>query len=160
MALLWTLQIRQSIETCFLSMKDGPHLFEYTACATDLHRPLFTTCVTNEPSLTVVDVLRCATRLVDGLALLWALPIANLLYRSITLPHHLLHRLLLESYLALLLKVLLAGLLLRGLEVGDVGVVALLHVLVGAFQDRVFGKSLHTFFFHNAQPSIRKPGGG
>ena len=35
---------------------------------------------------------------------------------------------------ALLLKVLLADLLLAGGELGDVGVVALLHVLVGALQ--------------------------
>ena len=139
-------------------MQDS-HLFQYTACTTDLHGSFFTARVPNEPSLPVVDVLRCAGGLVDGLALVRALPVANLLYRPVALPHHLLHRLLPECDLALLLKVLLTGLLLRRLEVGNIGVVALLNVLVCAFQDRVFGKSLDTFFLHNAQPPIRKPNG-
>ena len=134
------------------------HLFQHTASTTDLNWSLLTTSVADKSSLSVVDVLRRARRLVDRLASVRPLTVADLLDWAVALSDHLLHRLLLERDLALLLKVLLAELLLGGLEEGDVGVVALLHVLVVALQDRVLGKSLHTFFFHDAEPAIRKPG--
>ena len=104
------------------------HLFQYTACATDLNWLFLTSSVTNETSFSVVNVLGCARRLIDGLTLVRALAIANLLYRPVALPHHLLHRLLLERDLALLLKVLLTELLLGGLEEGDVGAVSYTHL--------------------------------
>ena len=54
-----------------------------------------------------------------------------------------------------LLEVLLADLLLGRLELGDVGVVTLLHVLVGALQDRLLlqcGDLL--LLLHTAQPGL------
>ena len=62
------------------------------------------------------------------MALLWSLPIANLLHRGVALAHCLVHCSFLEGDPALLLEVLLADLLLGWLELGDVGVVALLNI--------------------------------
>ena len=50
---------------------------------------------------------------------------------------------------ALLLKVLLADLLLAGGELGDVGVVALLHVLVGTLQYRLLLQAGHGLLLLN-----------
>ena len=58
--------------------------------------------------------------------------IAGLDQRPVAFLDILLDGLLLKSDLAGLLKVLLADLLLTGLELGDVGVVTLLDILVGA----------------------------
>ena len=62
---------------------------------------------------------------------------AHLLNRGVALANSLVERLLVEGDGAGLLEVLLAHLLLAGLELGDIGVVALLGVLVGALQDRL-----------------------
>ena len=101
-----------------------------TSLTTDLHRLFLTLCVSHKVPASLVDVPGGAGGLVHGPALSLSLAIANLLHGSVALPDRLLHRLLLEGYLTTLLKVLLAGLLLCWLEVGDVGVVTLLNVLV------------------------------
>merc|ERR1712183_989866 len=63
--------------------------------------------------------------------------------------------LLLEGDLALLLKVLLAHLLLARLELGDIGVVALFSLLVGALQDWLLLQTGHLRQLLNAaQPSL------
>ena len=130
------------------------HLFQHTASTTDLDWSLLTTSVADKSSLSVVDVLRRARRLVDRLASIRPLTVANLLDWAVALPDHLLHRLLLERDLALLLKVLLAELLLGGLEEGDVGVVALLHIPVLALKNGVLGQSLHRVLLDHAQSPV------
>ena len=100
----------------------------------------------------------CAGRLVLRPTLLGSLAVANLPLRSVALPHRLCGRLRPERDLAALLKVLLTLLLLLGVEDGDVGVVALLHVLVGALQDRVLGQRLHRLLLDHTQSTIRLPG--
>ena len=59
----------------------------------------------------------------------------HLLNGLVTLPHSLIEGLLLECDLTRLLKVLLAHLLLAGLELGHIGVVTLLDILVSTLQD-------------------------
>ena len=59
------------------------------------------------------NVFGCARGLVYGLALLRALPVADLRLRLVALLHHLLGRLLLERDLAQLLEVLFANFLLN-----------------------------------------------
>ena len=97
---------------------------------------------------------RGARRLVESAALFGTRPVALLLQRAVALPDRLLCRLLLEDYVADLLEVLHALLLLRRLEEGDVGVVALLHVLVLALQDRVLGQGGHGGVLDHAEPAV------
>ena len=59
-----------------------------------------------------------------------------------------------EGDLALLLEVLLADLLLCGLELRDVGVVALLHVLVGALQEGVLLQGGHAGLLGDAAGAV------
>ena len=59
-----------------------------------------------------------------------------------------------EGDLALLLEVLLADLLLGGLELRDVGVVALLHVLVGALQEGVLLQGGHAGLLGDAAGAV------
>ena len=80
----------------------------------------------------LLHILGGARGLVHSLALLLALAIAHLLHWGVALLYRLVVGLLLESDGTDLLKVLLTHFLLRGGELGDVGVVALLHVLVSA----------------------------
>ena len=79
-----------------------------------------------------LHILGTAGGLIHSPAFLGSLTIAELLNWLVTLLYSLIHGLLLESDLALLLKVLLADLLLGGAELCDISVVALLHQLVGA----------------------------
>ncbi len=74
----------------------------------------------------------------------------------VALLHGLIEGLLLEGDLAALLKVLLADLLLRGLELGHVGEVALLGVLVGALQNGILFERGHLFLLVDAA----EPSGG
>ena len=133
-------------------------LLGHAALTTDLHRLLLTLGVPNKLARALVHVPGGARRLVHGPALLGSLAITNLLQRPVTFPDCLLDRLLLECYLAALLKVLITGLLLRGLEVCDVGVVTLLHVLVFALQDGILGQSLDRLLLDHTQPAIRGAG--
>ncbi len=68
----------------------------------------------------------------------------------VALLHGLIEGLLLEGDLAALLKILLADLLLRGLELGHVGEVALLRVLVRALQDGILLERGHLFLLVDA----------
>ena len=80
---------------------------------------------------------------------------ADLHQGSVALLHCLVLRLLGEGDGAGLLKVLLADLLLAGLELGDVGVVALLRVLVGALQDGLLLQTGHRLLLvHAAEPRL------
>merc|ERR1719507_541567 len=102
--------------------------------STDLHRELLTAGVPDKLARLLLHVLSGAGGLVDCPALLGAFPVAHLACGPVALPHRLVVGLLLERDLAGLLKVLLTHLLLRRLELGDIGVVALLHTLVGALK--------------------------
>ena len=130
-----------------------------TALPTDLHRLLLALGVAHEAPVALVDIPGGAGGLVHSPALPGPLSVTNLLHRSVTLPDRLLHCLLLESYLATLLEILLTGFLLGWLEVGDVGVVTLLHVLVFALQDRVLGHRLHLLLLDDTQAAVWSPRG-
>ena len=130
-------------------------LLQSTASSTDLHGKLLTGGISHELTRLLLHVLGAAGGLVHSLTDLLPLAIANLLYRFVTFPHSLVEGLLFEGDGASLLKVLLADLLLGRLELGDVGVVALLHVLVSALQYRLLlqGGDL-LLFLHTAEPSL------
>ena len=130
-----------------------------TALATDLHRSLLTLGVPHKLAVPLVNVPGGAGGLVDSPALPGPLPVTNLLHRPVALPDGLLHRLLLESYLTTLLEILLTRLLLGRLEVGDVGVVTLLHVLVFTLQDWILGQSLHPLLLDDTQSPVSRPRG-
>ena len=134
-------------------------LLAHTALAADLHRLLLALGVAHEAAVPLVNVPGGAGGLVHSPALSRPLAIADLLHGSVALPDRLLHGLLLEGYLAALLEILLAGLLLGRLEEGDVGVVALLHVLVFTLQDRILRHRLHLLLLDDAKSPVRCPGG-
>ena len=124
--------------------------------STDLNRKFLTTGVSNKLAGLLLHILGCAGGLVDSLANFFSLSIANLLCWLVALPHCLVEGLLLEGDRAGLLKVLLAHFLLRGGKFGDIGVVALLRVLVGALKDRVLLQGGHSLLLVNAaQPGLR-----
>lgn len=103
----------------------------------------------------LLHVFGGARGFIDGTALLGALAVADLLEGLVALLDRLLDSLLLEGDLAGLLEVLVADLLLGGGELCDVGVVALLHVLVGALQDGVLLDGLHgLLLLHAAEAGL------
>ncbi len=110
-------------------------LLEDTPGAADLNRQLLALGVADKLARCLFDVLCRAGGFVDGLADLLPLPVADLLRGLVALLNRLVEGLLLEGDLALLLEVLLADLLLGGRELGHVGEVALLGVLVRALQN-------------------------
>ena len=130
-----------------------------TSLTTDLHWLLLTLCISHKVPASLVNVPGGAGGLVHSPALSLSLAIANLLHGSVALPDSLLHSLLLEGYLTTLLEVLLAGLLLCWLEVGDVGVVTLLNVLVLTLQDGILGQRLNTLLLDDTQSPVSRPGG-
>jgi len=143
--------------------KRGEHLIvallnsflENTPSSTDLNRKLLTAGVSNKLAGLLLHILGCARRLVDSLANLGTLTVADLLDWGVALPHCLVEGLLLEGDGTGLLKGLVAHLLLGGGELGDIGVVALLSVLVGALQDWVLLDGRHCLLLVNtAQPSF------
>merc|ERR1712227_507502 len=116
-------------------------LFISAASSTDLHRQLLTAGVSYKLARLLLNILGAAAALIHCPALLRSLTIAHLLHWLVALLHCLVVSLLLECDAALLLKVLFANLFLAWCELSHIGVVALLHVLVGALQD---GLLLHT----------------
>merc|ERR1719264_1019786 len=132
-------------------------LLNHTAGSTDLDRKLLTTGVPHKLAGALLNVPGCAGRLVLRPTLLCSLPVANLPLRSVALPHRLCCRLRPECDLAALLKVLLTLLFLLRVEHRYVGVVALLHVLVGALQDRILGQGLHRLLLDHTQSTVRLP---
>ena len=129
-------------------------LLTHAALATDLHRNLLTLGVPHKLAVPLVHVPGGAGRLVHSPALLGPLAVTDLLHRTVALPDRLLHCLLLESDLTALLEILLTRLFLGGLEVGDVGVVTLLHVLVFALQDGILRQGLHPLLLDNTQSPV------
>ena len=107
-------------------------LLENAASSANLDRKLLTGSVTHKLARLLRHILGGAGGLVHSLTDLGSLAIANLLYGLVALPHSLVVGLLLKGDGACLLEILFAHLLLAGLELGDVGVVTLLSVLVGA----------------------------
>ena len=133
-------------------------LLGHAALATDLHWLLLTLGIPNKLAVALVHIPGGARRLVHCPALLGSLAVTNLLQRPVTLPDCLLDRLLLECDLAALLKVLITGLLLGWLEIGEVSVVTLFHVFVFALQDGIFGQGLHRLLLDHTQPAVRGAG--
>merc|ERR1712004_401175 len=130
--------------------------FKNAPSSTDLHRKLLTAGVPNELARLLLHVLGRARGLVHRLANLRTLPVAHLLDGCVALPHCLVEGLLLECDGAGLLEGLLAHLLLCGGELGDIGVVALFGVLVGALQDWVLLQFCHCLLLVDAaEPSLR-----
>ena len=102
--------------------------FINTPCSTDLHGQLLTFRISNKLARLFLHILCGAAGLVDSATFFRSLAIAHLLHRGVALSHGLIHWGLLEGDPALLLEVLLADFLLCWLELGDVGVVALLNI--------------------------------
>jgi len=126
-----------------------------TTSSADLNRKLLTAGVTDKLAGLLLNVLGGTGRLIDSLADLFSLPVALLDNRLVTLVDSLIEGLLLEGDLTGLLKVLLTYLLLGRLELGDIGVVALLGVLVGALQDRVLLEGLNSLLLlYTAQAGV------
>ena len=129
--------------------------FKGATGSTDLDRKLLTTSVTDKLAGLLLNVLGAAGGFVHRPALFRTLTIAHFLHWPVALPHCLVVGLLLERDLALLLEVLLAHLLLAWLELGDIGVVALLSLLVGALQDGLLLQTGHLRqLFDTAQPGL------
>ena len=108
------------------------------ASTADLNWQLLTPGVTNKLAGLLLNILGSTGGLVDSLANISTLAIAGLDQRPVAFLDILLDGLLLKSDLAGLLKVLLADLLLGRVELSDICVVALLHILVCALKDGVF----------------------
>merc|ERR1719264_1239356 len=129
--------------------------FKGAASSTDLNREFLATGVSDELAWLLFDVLGRAGRFIDSLANLLSLTIAHLFRWPVALPHCLVEGLLLEGDGTGLLKGLVAHLLLGRGKLGDIGVVALLSVLVGALQDWVLLDGRHCLLLVNtAQPSF------
>ncbi len=112
-------------------------LLSGTASTADLDGELLARGVTNKLAGLLLNVPGGTRGLVHGPALLRALTVAHLNLGPVALPHILLNSLLLEGDLTALLEVLLAHFLLSGVELRDIGVVALLNILVGALKDGI-----------------------
>ena len=126
-----------------------------TAGSADLHGKFLTGGVSHELTRLFLHILGAAGGLVHSLTDLLPLAVTDLLYRFVTFPHSLVESLLFEGDGASLLEVLLADLLLGRLELGDVGVVTLLHILVSALQDRLLLQGGHLLLFlHTAEPGL------
>merc|ERR1719481_263297 len=127
-----------------------------TASPTDLHRKLLTTCFPNKLSWLFLHILGCAGRLIHSSTLLRTLTIAHLLNRFIAMLYSLIECLFLKCYLALLLKSLLTNLLHRRFKLSNIGVVALLSVLVGTLKYWFLLQGAHRLSFLNTtKPSFR-----
>merc|ERR1719244_68599 len=130
--------------------------FISTSSSTDFHRKLLTSCLSHKLSWLFLHILGCAGRLIHSPTLLRSLTITHLLYRLVAFLPRLIHGFLLERDCTLLLKVFLANLLHGRFKLGDISVVALLCVLMGALQDGLLLQRGHCLLFvHAAQPSIR-----
>ena len=102
--------------------------FKNTTCSTDLHGQLLTFRISHKLAWLFLHILGSAAGLVYSATFFWSLAIAHLFHRGVALAHCLIHWGLLKGDSALLLEVLLADFLLCWLELGDVGVVALLNI--------------------------------
>ena len=113
-----------------------------TSSTTDLNGELLTLGVSNKLAGLLLNVPGGTGRLIDSTALLRALAIAHLLEGPVALLHILFNSLLLEGDLTALFKVLLANFLLGGVELCDIGVMALLNILVVALKNGILLQGL------------------
>jgi len=134
-------------------------LSAHATSSANLDRKLFTGSVSNKFTRSFLNISGSTGGFINSSTFLLALSIANLLLWPVALSDGLFAGLLLERDLALLLKVLLANLFLCGPEVGDICVMALLQVLVGAGEDGVLGDGLYTLLLDHAESSILSSGG-
>ncbi len=127
--------------------------FSDTPSTTDLYRQFLTAGITYKFARLLLNVAGCAGGLVDSPALLRALTIADLVQRLVALFHILINCLLLESNLAGLFKILLTNLLLGRRELGDIGVMTLLYILVCALKNGILLERSNSLFLLNAAKS-------
>ena len=123
------------------------------ASTADLDGELLAVGVSNKLAGLLLNVLGGAGGLIDSAALLRTLSIADLLEGLVAFLHGLVESLLLEGDLAVLLEVLLANLLLSSSKLCDIGVVALLNILVGALKNGILLDGLHLLLLFNAAES-------
>jgi hypothetical protein len=107
------------------------------ALTTNFNRKFFTSGVSYKFARLLLDVTGSTAGFIDGTALLGARSVADLFQGTVALLHSLFGGLLLEGDLTRFFKVLLANFFLSGLELRDVGVMALFDVLVGALEDGI-----------------------
>ena len=124
-----------------------------TAGAADLNGQLLTLRVTNKLAGLLLDVLGGARGLIEGPALLWSLPVADLLEGLVALLHGLVESLLLEGDLAGLLEILLTHFLLSSLKLCHIGVMALFDVLVRALKNGILLERGDSFLLLNTAES-------
>ncbi len=131
-------------------------LISCAASTTDLNGQLLTAGVTNKLARLLLNVTGGTRGLIHGSALLRALTIADLGKRPVALLHTLFNSFLLERNLAGLLKVFFTDFLLGRRKLCDIGVVALLHVLVGTLQNGVLLKGSDSLnLLHTAESGVR-----
>ena len=127
-----------------------------TAGSADLHGKFLTGGVSHELTRLFLHILGAAGGLVHSPTLLRSLTVTNLLHRFVAFLNRLVESFLFEGDGAKFLKVLLADLLLGGLELSDVGVVTLLGILVSALQDGILLQRRHfRDLVHTAEASVR-----
>jgi len=130
-------------------------LLKNTTGSTDLNRELLTAGVSNKLAGLLLHILGCAGGFKHSLANLWTLTIAHLLHWPITFPHCLIESLLFECDGAFLLKVFITHFFGHGAKLSNIGVVALLRVLVCALQDRLLLQAGHRLLLVDAaQPGL------
>jgi len=130
-------------------------LSKHTSSSADLNRQLLTAGVSYILARLLLNILGCTGGLVDSLTNFLTLAVTFLGHGLVALLNGLIEGLLLESNLTGFLKVLIAHLLLGGHKLGDIGVVTLLSVLVGALQDGILFQSLDCLLLlYTAQTSL------
>ena len=126
-----------------------------TASSANLNGKLLTGGVSHELAGLLLHVLGGAGGLVHSPALLGTLAVTDLLYRFVTFLNGLVESFLFERDGTQFLEVLLADFLLTWFELRDVGVVALLGVLVRALQDGILLQTGHRLLLvHAAEPRL------
>jgi len=127
-----------------------------TSSTADLHWKLLAGSISNKLARLLLNVLGGTGGFIHSSALLRSLTIANLLNWFVAFVDSLIESFLLEGDGTGLLKVLLTHLLLTWFELGDIGVVALLCVLVGTLQDGFLLQAGHCLLLVNtAKTSVR-----
>ncbi len=125
------------------------------AGTTDLDGKLLTASIANKLARLLLNITSGTRGLIHGLTDIRALAIAHLNKGPVALLHILFDSLLLESDLTALLKILLTHFLLSRVELCDIGVVALLNILVGTLKDGILLQGGYSFFLlHTAEASV------
>jgi len=106
--------------------------FCHTASPTNFKRNLLTPGVANKLPISFVNILGGTGGLVPRTALLWALTITNFFQWSVALSDCFSDSFLFESDLTNFFKIFLTSLFLGRFEISNIGIVALLNILMFA----------------------------